>query len=86
MLASELRALHLNLSNEGDFLMVSQFEDMPPEDALRLKKKFDIDDEQLEPLFDLLGLWLMSVEFLPNLAGLLTGREIVNAVKVLARR
>ncbi len=86
MLASELRSLHLNLSNEGDFLMVSQFEDRPPEDAERLKKKFGIDDEKLEPLFDLLGLWLMSVEFLPNLAGLLTGREIVNAVKVLARR
>lgn len=86
MLASELRSLHLNLSNEGDFLMVSQFEDMPPEDAARLKQKFDIDEAALEPLFDLLGHWLMSVDFIPNLAGLLTGREIVKAVKLLARR
>ena len=40
----------------------------------------------LEPLFDLLGHWLMSIDFLSNLSGLLTGREIVNAVKVLARQ
>ena len=28
-LAAELRALHLNLASDGDFLMISQFEDMP---------------------------------------------------------
>ena len=30
LLAGELRALHLNLASDGDFLMISQFEDMPP--------------------------------------------------------
>ena len=33
MLASELRELHLNLPSDGDFLLVSQFEDLPPETA-----------------------------------------------------
>ena len=85
-LSSELRALHLNLSNEGDFLMLSQFEDMVPDDAQRLKKKFGVDEQRLEVMFEALGLWLMSADFLTNLSGLLTGREIVRAVTVLARK
>ena len=34
-LAADLRALHLRLSNDGDFLMISQFEDIPPHEARR---------------------------------------------------
>ncbi|WP_459558000.1 hypothetical protein [Lacunimicrobium album] len=53
-LAAELRQLHLSLSNEGDFLLISQFEDLAPEESLRLKTKFGVDvmgaDEMLEPL------------------------------------
>jgi hypothetical protein len=32
-LACELRTLHLNLSNDGDFLLISQFEDLDPDEA-----------------------------------------------------
>lgn len=85
-LASELRSLHLNLSNEGEFLMVSQFEDMAPDEARRLKKKFGLDEQRLDAMFETLGQWLVSADFLTNLAGLLTQREIVRAVKVLARK
>jgi hypothetical protein len=74
-LASELRALHLNLSNEGDFLMISQFEDMAPDAARALKKKFDLDERRLEAMFDVLGRWKLSARLLPNLKGLMSEAE-----------
>ncbi|VAX42550.1 hypothetical protein MNBD_PLANCTO02-1969 [hydrothermal vent metagenome] len=82
-LSSELRALHLNLSNEGDFLLLSQFEDMTPEESTRLKKTFGLDELRLEPMFEVLGRWAVSRDFLNNLTGLLTGREIIRTVSVL---
>lgn len=81
-LASELRSLHLNLSNEGDFLMISQFEDLPPHEARKLKREFDLDDSRFEVMFDVLGRWSMSPDFLSNLSGLLTGPEVLRAVSV----
>ncbi|MEM1062126.1 MAG: hypothetical protein AAF532_10210 [Planctomycetota bacterium] len=85
-LATELRALHLNLASDGDFLLISQFEDIPPEDADRLKQKFGLEPERFDALFDALGRWHVSAEFLGNLSGLLTGREVLQAVKVLGVR
>jgi len=85
-LAPELRGLHLNLSNEGDFLMISQFEDMLPAEARRLKKKFGLSEERLETMFEILGRWTMSADFLNYLEGLLTGKEIVRAVMILANQ
>lgn len=82
-LAAELRSLHLNLATEAHFLTISQFEDLPPDEALPLKEKFGLSDEQLEPLFEVLGLWTMSARFIDNLKGLLARREIVRAVKIV---
>ena len=86
VLAGELRHLHLTLDGEGDFLTVSQFEDYPPEDGRRQKRKLGVDPGRLEPLFDVLGRWHVSEDFLGNLSGLLTGREILAAVRVLGVR
>jgi len=83
-LASDLRSLHLNLSNDGDFLMISQFEDMPPDEARRMKREFKIDEQRLEPMFEVLAHWTMSANFISHLGGLLTNREIVRAVRELA--
>jgi hypothetical protein len=77
LLAAELRALHLNLASDGDFLMISQFEDMSPTDAAESKKQFGLDPERFEILFDALGRWSMSISFLSNLCGLMTKQEIV---------
>ena len=82
-LSSELRSLHLSLSNEGDFLLISQFEDMIPTEAIRLKRKFGLEEERIEPMFDVLSHWRVSADFLNNLTGLLTGREIIRTVTVL---
>ena len=85
-LATELRSLHLNLSNEGDFLMISQFEDIPPDEAGPLKKEFGLDEKKLDVMFDVLSRWSMSEHFLNNLSGLLTKREIVRTALELGVR
>jgi hypothetical protein len=76
-LAAELRALHLNLASDGDFLMISQFEDMPPDEAAESKRQFGLDDNRFEVMFDALGRWTMSAGFLGDLCGLMTKEEIV---------
>ncbi|HAH44871.1 hypothetical protein [Gimesia sp.] len=82
-LSSEIRNLHLNLSNEGDFLLISQFQDMSPDEALPMKEEFGIDEESLEPMFDVLMQWYMSVDFMPNLEGLLQEREVAKAITIV---
>ncbi len=82
-LAAEMRALHLNLPNEGDFLLVSQFEDMPPERASTLKEKFGLEERSLDVLFDALGRWHVSPEFAENLAGLVSDEEVSRIERTL---
>ncbi len=76
-MASEIRSVHLNLSSEGDFLLISQFEDMAPEEATKLKQGFKIDADRLEAMFEVLGRWSMSEDFLPNMKQLFSQNEIV---------
>lgn len=75
-LAGEIRSLHTRLSNAGDFLLISQFEDMHPDEARKLKREFRMDEARLDDLFDVLGRWHASPDFHKHLAGLLTPREI----------
>ena len=82
-LATELQALHLNLSNAGDFLMISQFEDMPPHEARPLKQQFAMDEARLEAMFEILGRWHPRPGFLANLQGLLLPYEIDRAARLL---
>ena len=79
-LAEKLRRLNLSLPNEGDFLLISQFEDLPPFEALRLKAEFGLEPRQCEPLFEALGRWHVTPGFAGRLTGLLTDREIAQTV------
>ena len=74
-LAGELRNLHLSLSNEGDFLLVSQFEDMDPDEAWDLKMQFGLEDWRISELFDALGQWHIEPGMATRLTGLVTDRE-----------
>ena len=85
-LAGDLQALHLNLSNAGDFLMISQFEDMPPQEARPLKEQFGMDEGRLEAMFDVLGRWYPRPNFLKDLEGLLIPKEIDRVARVLEIR
>lgn len=82
-LATELQALHLNLSNAGDFLMISQFEDMPPEDARPLKQQFGMDESRLDVMFDVLERWHPQSNFLSKLQGLMMPHEIERTGRLL---
>ena len=82
-LAANLQGLQLSLSNAGDFLMISQFEDLPPEEARSLKQQFGMDEARLDVMFEILGRWHVSPEFLVNCRGLLVPAEIERVRRVL---
>lgn len=76
-LAGELRNMHLSLANEGDFLLISQFEDIDPDDAHDLKQQFNLDKDRLDDMFDVLGRWQVEPNLTDRMDGLLTERETV---------
>lgn len=76
LLADQIQSLHLEMTNDGDFLLISQFQDIPPDEANSLKAKFDLDQDACQALFDLLGRWHVSPEFAQRGAGLVTSREM----------
>jgi hypothetical protein len=79
----QIHAVHLDLSNEGNFLLISQFQDIPPTEARILKAKFGLPEPACEAMFDVLAMWHASPEFASNAAGLLSAREIPRAAALL---
>ena len=82
-LAETIQAFHLNLPNEGDFLLISQFQDMAPDDANTLKQKFGMSLSACEVMFEMLSRWHISSEFGKNSAGLLTSGELARTLVTL---
>jgi hypothetical protein len=79
----DLRAIHLDLSNEGDFLLISQFLDLCPDEARDYKKQFRMSESFLEPLFDVLALWHCPPDVEANLSGLFTPDELQELLPIL---
>lgn len=79
----DLRALHLDLSNEGDFLLISQFLDLDPDEAGEYKKQFRMSETFIEPLFDVLALWHCAPTVEQNLTGLFTAEELQELLPIL---
>lgn len=75
-LARELRLLYLELPNDGDFLLVSQFLDLEPAESIQQKLEMGVDPRRLEELFDLLGRWHIAPHLPARLKGLLTEAEV----------
>lgn len=82
-LSGEFRNLHLRLANEGDFLLISQFEDIPPDEAEDLKQQYHLRPDRIDEMFDVLGRWSMMPNFVQRLDGLITERELVRASFVI---
>lgn len=82
-LSATLQAFHVNLPNEGDFLLISQFLDLPPDEALPIKRKFGMSLPACEVMFEMLGRWYVSPDFAKNSAGLLTPTELSRALLVV---
>jgi hypothetical protein len=85
-LARELRLLYLELPNDGDFLLVSQFLDLDPAESVQQKIEMGVDPKRLDLLFDVLGRWHVSPNFASRLKGLLTDAEATAVTKVLHAR
>jgi hypothetical protein len=85
LLADQIQALHLEMTNDGDFLLISQFQDIPPDEAIGLKTKFDLDPEACQVLFEVIGRWHVSPEFAQRGAGLVTSREMGTTHIVFSR-
>jgi len=69
--------------DDQDFLMISDFQDVPPDQARQLKLQLGLSDEYLQPLYDALGRGRVSGDVSVNLQGLLTDEEIQDAVTLL---
>lgn len=82
-LASEIRGLYLNLSNQGDFLLISQFLDLDPARGNPLKEEMGLCPEDEQALFDVLAQWHISPRFAHHLQGLLTEAEIARVANLL---
>lgn len=82
-LADQLRFVHLSLPNEGHFLLISQFQDIDPDDGRKLKSSFGLDPDSCEPMFDALGRWHVSPQFSQNAEGLLDANEAAQAAQIL---
>ena len=81
--ARELRLLFLELPNDCDFLLISQFLDLDPEDAIDQKLQMGIDPNRMLPMFDALGRWHPSPDMIGFLHGLLTEAERARVATIL---
>ena len=82
-LADTLQEFHVSLPNEGDFLLISQFQDMPPHEAAPIKKKFGMSVPACEVMFEMLSRWHISLEFAKNSTGLLSQTELARTLVTL---
>lgn len=82
-LARELRLLYLELPNDGDFLLVSQFLDLDPDASIEQKIQMGIDPARLGSMFDTLGRWYASPQMASWLRGLLSESEIARVATIL---
>ncbi|MEI7494619.1 MAG: hypothetical protein WCJ92_08520, partial [Alphaproteobacteria bacterium] len=82
-LAREIRLLYLELPNDCDFLLVSQFLDLDPEDAIDQKLQMGIDPNRMLPMFEALGRWHISPQIIGCLRGLLSEVESARVATIL---
>lgn len=75
-LADELQRLHLDLPNEAHFLLLSQFQDLPPEDTQMMKKKYGIVPGACDCMFEALGRWHLRPDLPDRARGLVTSAEL----------
>ena len=81
-LADSIQKLHLDFVGDGHFLMLSQIQDSPPEEAANLKKEFGLRDEMSEEMFTAIGRWNVSTDVENRAVGLLTPAESTRIVEL----
>lgn len=81
--ADALQQLHLSLGNEGQFLMLSQFQDIPPDEAAPLKRQYGIPDGACRCMLEALSRWHVQCDVAAYSRGLLTPQEAERAARLL---
>lgn len=74
--AGQFQELHLDFAGEGHFLLLSQCQDLPPDEASEFKHKYGIITGKADSLFDALSRWHVQAGFEDRACGLLTDIEI----------
>ncbi len=73
--SNQLQELHLDFAGDGHFLLMSQFQDLPPEQAIKFKEEYGIITGKCDSLYDALGRWYVRPDFKDRSCGLLTDDE-----------
>ena len=76
--AAQFQQLHLDFAGEGHFLLISQCQDLPPEEATEFKTKYGIIDGRCDSLFHALSRWHVQAGVEERAMGLLTDEEIAD--------
>ena len=69
--------------DDRDFLLIDEWQDLPPDHAQRVKELLRLPDEVLEPMYEALQLWRVSPDVGAKLKGLMTEAEIQEALPLL---
>ena len=69
--------------DDEDFLLIEEFQDLPPDHARQIKDMLRLPDEAIEPMYAALERWNVSANVAANLAGLMTDAEIREAMPLL---
>jgi hypothetical protein len=81
--ADHIQKFHVNLIREGHFLLLSQFQDIPPREAERLKRDYGLNSQNTDCLFDLLGRYRVSPLLTEWTRGLITANELRDLLAIL---
>ena len=69
--------------DDEDFLLIEDFQDMPPDRARHVKENLDLPDEAIEPMYAVLERWNVSANVAANLVGLLADAKIQGVIQLL---
>ena len=69
--------------DDRDFLLIDEWQDLPPDHARRIKDLMRLPDEVIEPMYEALQRWRVSPEVSGRLEGLMTEAEIAEALPLL---
>ncbi len=69
--------------DDRDFLLIDEWQDLPPDHAQHVKQLLRLPDEVLEPMYEALRRWRVSPDVAANLEGLLTDAEIRETMPLL---
>ena len=70
--------------DDRDFLLIEEFQDLPPNHARQIKDMLRLPDEAIEPMYAALERWNASPNVAANLVGLMTDDEILEAIPLLS--